>query len=386
MVQAEEDIAGIQNLLSSDVAVQNMKPLGIAAGGSGHAFSTKDYKVFFGDAENRGPLKYLEAKINMLWIGARSAGMTGVPWREESIVDMAEHGALFQHDRYTEIMYINVGRDPLKVDVPSGGLSRVSPPELHFAYLKRVHKKLKNEGERVCESIRHGILDVTARFVALDNEEAWWFEYNLRDKADHLKQKVGQTLFQRICGFSSLKRARVEAAGASAVEPDVLSKYMQSKATYVDGKDIDKDDATSPVFVKSAEKVIQVMQDYSAVRRCLTALDRENGFNNPLNSIHKLMCCIKAADGQDQLTWLFEALLDGTRSKVKTVVDASLNNFRSAKGGNLPGIIVRKLDFKNYLIRKATGMLSVDFTTTLNDVFQSYRQRWMHENNVMPPP
>ena len=183
VVQAEEDIAGIQKLLSTgDVAVQNMTPLGMANGGSGHAFNAKEYTNFFKHVSNRGPDKYLETKINMLWIGARSAGMTGNPWRAEAIDDMAEHEALFQHDRYTEIMYINVGHDPLKVDVPKGGLSRVTPPELHFAFLKRLHKKLKNAGENaeVCESIRHGILDVTARFVALDNEEAWWFEYNLR--------------------------------------------------------------------------------------------------------------------------------------------------------------------------------------------------------------
>ena len=104
VVQAEDDIAGIQQLLSTDVAVQNMSPLGIAAGGSGHAFNTKDYNLFFKHALNRGPDKYLEAKINMLWIGARSAGMTGAPWREGAIADMAEHGALFEHDRYTEIM------------------------------------------------------------------------------------------------------------------------------------------------------------------------------------------------------------------------------------------------------------------------------------------
>ena len=131
VVQAEEDIAGIQKFLSADVAVQDMSPLGIAAGGSGHAFNAKDYTNFFGNAVNRGPEHYLEAKINMLWIGARSAGMTGVPWREEAIKDMAEHEALFQNNKYTEIMHVNVGRDPLKVDVSKVGLGRrMSPPEL----------------------------------------------------------------------------------------------------------------------------------------------------------------------------------------------------------------------------------------------------------------
>ena len=88
------------------------------------------------------------------------------------------------------------------------------------------------------------------------------------------------------------------------------------------------------------------MQDYSAVRRCLTALDQENGFRNPLNSIHKLSCCIKAATSQDAITWLFEALLDGTRSNAKTVVEATLKCFTAAKGGNLPCIIVKKLEFQ----------------------------------------
>ena len=45
LVQAEEDIAGIQNMLGGE-PVQNMCPLGIAAGGSGNAFNAKDYKFF----------------------------------------------------------------------------------------------------------------------------------------------------------------------------------------------------------------------------------------------------------------------------------------------------------------------------------------------------
>ena len=156
--------------------------------------------------------------------------MTGAPWRVRSIDEMAEHEALFKDNKYTEIVHVNVGEDPIKVDVTKGGLSRTSPPELHFAYLKRLHKLLRLAGEakpEVCESIQAGILDATARFYALSDAEAWWHEYNLRDRAqrfrglsamklEHLKKKGGQTVFQRFCGLSAMKRMREENGGALA--------------------------------------------------------------------------------------------------------------------------------------------------------------------------
>ena len=79
----------------------------------------------------------------------------------------------------------------------------------------------------MCESIQAGILDVTARFYALSDTEAWWHEYNLRDKIEHLKKKVGQTVFQRICGLSAMKRMREENGGAAAGEIASLSQYMK---------------------------------------------------------------------------------------------------------------------------------------------------------------
>ena len=193
IIQAEEDKEGILKFLKEKTPdIETSNATGIAGGGSGAAFSQKDYKQFFTKKENRGPTKYFEAKINMLWVGTRSTGMTGVPWRVRSIDEMADNEALFKDNKYTEIMHINVGEDPLKVDVTKGGLSRTSPPELHFAYLKRLHKLLRLAGEakpEVCESIQAGILDATARFYALSDAEAWWHEYNLRDRA------------QRFCGL-----------------------------------------------------------------------------------------------------------------------------------------------------------------------------------------
>ena len=59
-------------------------------------------------------------------VAVRSAGMTGAPWREESIVDMAEHEAMIQNNRYTEIVYASVGREPLNVVAPKGGSTSVA--------------------------------------------------------------------------------------------------------------------------------------------------------------------------------------------------------------------------------------------------------------------
>ena len=72
MIQAEEDMAGIQKFLKAKTPnIETLNAVGIAGGGSGAAFSQKDYKQFFTKKENRGPSKYFEAKINMLWVGTR---------------------------------------------------------------------------------------------------------------------------------------------------------------------------------------------------------------------------------------------------------------------------------------------------------------------------
>ena len=121
-----------------------------------------------------------------------------------AVDEMAEHEALFKDNKCTEIVHVNVGEDPLKVDVTKGGLSRTSPPELHFAYLKRLHKLLRLAGEanpEVCESIQAGILHVTTRFYALSDDEAWWHEYNLRDKIEHLKKGLARQCFSVFVGL-----------------------------------------------------------------------------------------------------------------------------------------------------------------------------------------
>ena len=70
MIQAEEDMAGIRKLLTANTPnIETLNAVGIAGGGSGAAFSQKGYKQFFTIKENRGPKKYYEAKINMLWVG-----------------------------------------------------------------------------------------------------------------------------------------------------------------------------------------------------------------------------------------------------------------------------------------------------------------------------
>ena len=48
-------------------------------------------------------------------------------------------------------------------------------------------------------------------------------------KLEHLKKKGGQTVFQRFCGLSAMKRMREENGGAAAGDIASLSQYMQSK-------------------------------------------------------------------------------------------------------------------------------------------------------------
>ena len=72
IIQAEEDKEGILKFLKEKTPdIETSNATGIAGGGSGAAFSQKDYKQFFTKKENRGPTKYFEAKINMLWVGTR---------------------------------------------------------------------------------------------------------------------------------------------------------------------------------------------------------------------------------------------------------------------------------------------------------------------------
>ena len=311
MIQAEVDMAGIQKFLKAKTPnIETLNAVGIAGGGSGAAFSQKEYKQFFTTKENRTRPNILMPRSTCYGLGHDEAqtGMTGAPWRVRSIDEMAEHEALFKDNKYTEIVHVNVGEDPLKVDVTKGGLSRTSPPELHFAYLKRLHKLLRLAGEanpEVCESIQAGILDVTARFYALTDDEAWWHEYNLRDLIEHLRKKVGQTVFQRICGLSAMKCMREENGAAAAGEIASLSEYMQSKAEYVSTED-EKDDAVSEFFVNTGFKLSETMQECPSVYHCLNVLDQERGFNNPLNSIHKISLCLKADSRPEALTWLFE--------------------------------------------------------------------------------
>ena len=400
VIQAEEDterIKGFLNGSSTDAriynAVETMSPLGVSGGGSGAAFTSQPYKQFFSQPENRGPKRYVEFKINLLWVGTRSTGMTGVPWRVKSINEMADDRSLFPEDRFSEIMHVNVGESPLKVDVTKGGLNRVSPPEVHLAYLSRVRKRLQNATEQdldsVSKSVKHGILDVTARLYSLGTDEAWWVEYNMRDKIEYLRKTVGQTVFQRICGLQGLKRIRESSAGPDAGNVANLSTYMESKAEFVNGKDIEVDDATSQTFVESAMNICAAMNESPAVRKCLSRLDQEEGLNNPLNSIHKINWCLKAGTASPEaMTWLFDAILDATLSKAPFLMVSSLNDFRSGKGGRIPDIIVQKMDFKHHILGKATSQFSIEFTTTLREVFHShetYRSRWKNINGQAQP-
>ena len=54
------------------------------------------------------------------WVGMDTPRVSARAW--DPIVVMADNEALFPNNRYTEIVYVNVGRYPLKVDVPKGGV------------------------------------------------------------------------------------------------------------------------------------------------------------------------------------------------------------------------------------------------------------------------
>jgi len=396
VVKADESVVGIKNIFqAAGVDIENMTPLGVSTGGSGHPFTVKDCKAFFSNKENRGPKKFYEAKINVLWVANRSAGMTGVPWRAKAIEDMSRDD--FEDNRYTQIMNINIGLDPTKVEMPRvGGLMRVSPPELHLAFVDRMHCRLKESGEdpEVCESVKVGILDVTARFYSLTEDQAWWFEYNNRDQIEHLSKKVGQTVYQRICGLVSVKNMRIQEGGQGAAEADNLAAYMQSKAEFV-GKEIDQDEATSAYFITTATKVIEAMEEHSIIKRCLSIMDQEKGSASPLNSIHKIAHCIRACEqtggamDSEALTWLFETILDGTRANIRALMEAPLSLFKGGnKGGQLASIIIKKRDFKHCLFSKIALMFTHDFTSTLRDVFhnhESYREKWKDLNEQMRP-
>ena len=157
-----------------------------------------------------------------------------------------------------------------------------------------------------------------------------------------------------------------------------LSQYIQSK-----------DDAVSEVFVRSGFKLLETMQEFPPVYNCLNALHQECGFNNPLNSIHKINFCIKAGETRPEaMTWLFEAILDGTRSQSKYVTESTLQQFRNGRGGNLPWIIIQKQEFKHFLMSRIAGMFSLETTTTLKEIFhdhESYRRGWKNIDDVMQP-
>ena len=98
-----------------------------------------------------------------------------------------------------------------------------------------------------------------------------------------------------------MKRMREENGGAAAGDIASLSQYMQSKAQYIITQD-EKDDAVSEVFVRTGFKLSETMQECPSVYNCLNALDQEWGFNNPLNSIHKISFCLKADSRPEALT------------------------------------------------------------------------------------
>ena len=120
------------------------------------------------------------------------------------------------------------------------------------------HTNLKNAGvnTELCAYVRHVIIDVTARFVALGGDEAWRFGCNQSGKAHRVWHEVGHTVCQRRCGLSTVKRTHMGAAGAAAVESDNASNHMRANAAHADGKEIDNDGTTSPLCVRSADMTL----------------------------------------------------------------------------------------------------------------------------------
>ena len=121
---------------------------------------------------------------------------------------------------------------------------------------------------------------------------------------------------------------------------------MQSKAQYITTQD-EKDDAVSEFFVNTGFKLSETMQECPSVYHCLNALDQEWGFKNPLNRIHKISFCLKADCRPEALTWLFESILDATRSGQKFITESTLQQFRSGKGGNIPTLMIMKQDLSH---------------------------------------
>ena len=365
------------------------EPVTIKDGGTGTPFAQKDFDGVFNQfaLQAQSTYKYYETKVNLLWADlSNPAGMIGVPWRMNAITEMAEDPMVFVDCRFKDTIHINVGVNSkqFKLQDHKGTLQLMSPPEVVFGYLQKCRKLLEHASEAeldgLIKKMSIALRDVSARFYACSDEDAWWFDYNMRDSFQASRKRMAQSLVGRLCGYIALRKKRIRDSGADAGSTIGMTQYYNAKTNVikVDAAkyETEPDEAVSDQFMIEANTIIATMEEHPEVYVVLMDLDQELGMDSPLNTTLKLKLCISAAKGdRDTLIWVFQSIKDGALAGTSKVFTKATNQeFRAGTRGNgLPNVIAMKLALKEHMLRVAAARFSMQFVSQATLVFQNHQ-------------
>ena len=275
-----------------------------------------------------------EASCNLFWCNALFSATPGVPILELGISRLMEHH-FSEPSPFPFPLIIAVESVSQQPWNHKGGLQRVSPEEVHHAFLLAVARDIVGNVETAkLELWRTVALTTTMRFEVIANDDdIFWRGIQLRELIVTEHKALTRTAFARIWEVARMKE-RLEGKSKSKLSAQKLAEEWRSKVMM----SADSDEM-SDAFIDASLTVFARLLTIPSAKDLIVWCERQYGHSGPLNSVWKLQSIINKARDPPRIQWTVEALVDGFRTQNIDLGEMSIRQLSGVKKKKLTGLL-----------------------------------------------